>query len=176
MAKTILLVIVVFLFNFCQNQRGTQTIERWELAPGIYVIDKEKPVESLNELTGYFKGKTVYIDRWATWCSPCVEEFKHGDSLHKFLLDNKIEIVYLNSDKDISDSAYFEFVKSYNLKGYHLRLNDTIKEDLIKQKIFIPRIPQYMIFDKDGYVTENHALRPSDGEKLYEQLKKYIDK
>jgi thiol-disulfide isomerase/thioredoxin len=175
MKLTILLLISTLFITSCLNKQGARSSESWELAPGIYIIDKEKPVVSLGELTAYFRGKTVYIDRWATWCSPCIEEFSHGDSLHKFLSDNKIELVYLNSDKDISDSVLYDFIKSHNLRGYHLRLNDTLKADLTERKIFIPRIPQYMIVDKDGHVTENNALRPSDGEKLYEQLKSVVN-
>ena len=146
------------------------------MAPDIYILDKEKPINSLADLSSFFKDKTVYIDRWATWCSPRIEEFKYGDSLHKFLNDNKIELIYLNSDKDIKDSVLYQFILSHKLKGYHLRLNDTLKKDLTEQKIFIPIIPQFMIMDKSGKIAENSAFRPSDGDTLYIQLKKYINK
>ncbi|HUX53123.1 MAG TPA: thioredoxin-like domain-containing protein [Williamwhitmania sp.] len=142
----------------------------WELTPGIYILDKQAPIKSLDELTNILKGKQIFVDRWATWCSPCVDEFKYKDTLNQFLNSKGIVLVYLNSDKDIDESKWYEFIKSHDLKGYHLRLNDDLKADLVKHKIFFPMIPQYMIINKEGFVVENRALRPSDGEKLYAQL------
>ena len=54
-------------------------------------------------------------------------------SLHEFLKSNKIEIVYLNSDSELEQSKWFEFITSHNLRGYHLRLNSILKEDLYAQ-------------------------------------------
>jgi len=173
MRNTILTLIITMQFCSCNTNSRKQETQIWELAPNIHVIDKDKPIYSLAELSEFFKDKTVYIDRWATWCPPCLEEFKYGDSLHKFLNDNSIEMVYLNSDKDIQDSVLYQFIVSHNLVGYHLRLNDTLKKDLSDNKIFIPMIPQYMIMDKDGQIVDNKALRPSDGDSLYIQLTKY---
>jgi thiol-disulfide isomerase/thioredoxin len=104
MKNVILLVVALICFS-CINKSGTNEIKSWTLTPGTYILDKNKSINSLTELSNFFKGKTVYFDRWATWCSPCIEEFKYGESLHKFLNDNKIEFVYLNSDKDIKDSV-----------------------------------------------------------------------
>jgi thiol-disulfide isomerase/thioredoxin len=175
MKKVILFLVVTMIFFCCINKSVTYNIKIWKLAPDIYILDKDKSINSLVELTSFFKNRTVYIDRWATWCSPCIEEFKYGDSLHKFLNNNKIEMIYLNSDKDILDSVLYQFIISHNLKGYHLRLNDSLKKDLTRQKIFIPLIPQFMIMDKYGKIVENSAFRPCNGDTLLIQLKKYIN-
>ena len=37
-------------------------------------------------------------------------------------------------------------------------------------------IPQYMIINEEGIVIEKRALRPSDGEKLYNQLDSLLNK
>jgi len=173
MRNTILTLFVALLFSSCNGKSGKNETQIWELAANIYVLDRDNPNFSLAELSEFFKDKTVYIDRWATWCSPCLEEFKRGDSLHKFLNDKNIEMVYLNSDMDIQDSTLYQFIISHNLVGYHLRLNDTLKKDLSDKKIFIPIIPQYMIMDKSGQIVDNKALRPSNGDSLYIQLSKY---
>jgi thiol-disulfide isomerase/thioredoxin len=172
--KYTVLALVVFIICFsCTNKKAKPEISPFELAPEIILLDNDNPVNSLKDLSGFFSGKTVYIDRWATWCSPCIEEFKYGESLHKFLKDNNIEMVYLNSDSDIQDSIFLKFIISHNLAGYHLRLNDSLKMDLSNSKIFIPVIPQFMIMDKEGNIVENRAFRPSNSDSLFAQLKKY---
>lgn len=164
MKYKLLFISVVLTIGSCGS------IKNYELAPGIYILDKNEPIVSFEDLTNRFQGKPIYIDRWATWCSPCLEEFKHNKDLHKFLNDNRIEIVYLNSDTDLSESEWFDFIIDHNLKGNHLRLDSILKADLIDKEIFIPMIPQYLIITKEGLVVTNKANRPSDGIKLYKQL------
>jgi thiol-disulfide isomerase/thioredoxin len=174
MKNALLLLVLILAFNSCSKNKSTQGIKEFELAPGIFITDKDKPVKTLSELTGFFSDRPFYIDRWATWCSPCLEEFRYSDTIYRFLTSNKIELVYLNSDRELNDSIYYDFVVSHNLRGHHLRLNEQLKKDLSEKKIFIPLIPQYLIVDKTGKVLENNALRPSTGDSLKQQIKKLL--
>lgn len=169
MKNLLLLLALLLTLGSCTNN------QYFELAPDIYILDKEDPIESFEELTESLKGKPIYIDRWATWCSPCIAEFERSKVLHDFLKANKIEIVYLNSDNDIEEDEWFDFIVDHNLLGYHVRLDSVLKADLIEMEIFIPRIPQYMIVGRDGTIITNDALRPSSGEELNNQLKEVLN-
>ena len=164
----LLLFSILIALGSCTSNKS------FELAPDIYILDKEGPIESFEVLTNKFQGKPIFIDRWATWCSPCIEEFNHNEALHNFLQDNKIEIVYLNSDTDLVEGKWFDFIIDHNLKGNHVRLDSILKADLVDKEIFIPIIPQYIIVGREGEIIENSALRPSSGEELYNQLKETL--
>lgn len=69
--KLILFSILITLVSCTSNKT-------FELAPDIYILDKNDPIESFNDLTNKFQGKAIYIDRWASWCTPCIKEFKHN--------------------------------------------------------------------------------------------------
>ena len=43
--------------------------------PDIVFIDSFSKMKSFNELINYFKGQSLFIDLWASWCVPCQEEF-----------------------------------------------------------------------------------------------------
>jgi thiol-disulfide isomerase/thioredoxin len=78
----------VFLFSlFLIGLASFKNDEKigWELEPGIYILDKKTPVKSLDDLITLLKDKQIYIDRWATWCGPCLEQFAYKDTLHQFL-------------------------------------------------------------------------------------------
>jgi thiol-disulfide isomerase/thioredoxin len=169
MRNKLLIIGILFTLASCSSKKS------FELAPGIYILDRDDPIESFNALTNRLQGKPFYIDRWATWCSPCIDEFTHSEELHKFLQDNKIEIVYLNSDTELDEEKWFDFIVDNNLKGNHVRLDSVLKADLIDKGIFIPMIPQYMIVGREGEIIENSALRPSSGVKLYNQLKETLN-
>lgn len=163
-------VTLLFMLSLCLTSFTANEKVGWELASGIYILDKETPIKSLTELTTRLKGKKIYVDRWATWCSPCLKEFDHVDALHQYFDSNNILLVYLNSDKNIQEDEWFAFIKAHDLKGYHLRLNDELKADLTDREIFFPMIPQYIVINDEGSVVENRALRPSDGVRLHHQL------
>lgn len=167
-----LLIILLSVSISCNHGNEKYT----ELAPEIYLLGKDQPVKSLQELTAIFKGEALFIDRWATWCSPCVEEFQYKDSLYKYLNSRDIKMLYLNSDKDIQADTLITFVKIHELRGYHLHMNDDLKTDLVKFGVFIPMIPQYILINSDGKVVKNRTMRPSDGERLFVQIDSLLGK
>ncbi|MDR1345775.1 MAG: hypothetical protein LBK03_03635 [Bacteroidales bacterium] len=44
-------------------------------------VDNYENINTLEEAIKPLKGKKIYIDVWATWCSPCKQEFKHQKAL-----------------------------------------------------------------------------------------------
>lgn len=158
------------LFTLLILTGGCKTDKVWNLAPGIYILDKDRPVNTFEDLVTRLPRKAIYVDRWATWCEPCLEEFEYYDGLRTFLDEHNIAILYLNSDMNIEESRWFEFIKDHELYGYHVRLSQYLQKDLIDNNLFLPLIPQFMIIDSTGRVLNKDAKRPSNGEELNSQL------
>lgn len=169
LVKHFLLPVLLVSGSGCSNQTA------WELAPGIYILDGDAPVKTFADLADRLPRKAIYVDRWATWCAPCLEEFNYYDELRPFLEEHDIEILYFNSEIGIEDSKWYNFIKKHELRGYHVRFNFDLQRDLIDQGIFNPMIPQFMIIDSTGSVLEKNAKRPSNGEALKEQLTELLD-
>lgn len=132
-------------------------------------------INSLEELANRFKGKTVFVDIWATWCGPCKAEFEYGEELEKFLKRKNAEMLYISMDKAEVEQQWKDMIKYYNLGGNHIRTNDLLQKDLIA-KLWDGKgysIPRYLII-KDGKVVVPDALRPSDKTKLYDQIAMYL--
>ncbi|QKJ32008.1 TlpA family protein disulfide reductase [Mucilaginibacter mali] len=132
-------------------------------------------INSFDELLTNFKGKTVFIDMWATWCGPCKAEFEFNPDLKKYLVANNVQMLYISMDKDEADKQWQEMIKYYDLGGNHVRTTDNLRNDLMK--IFWDgkgyAIPRYVIV-KDGKIVEKDAKRPADKQKLYDQIGKYL--
>ncbi len=160
----LLFFAVLLLPGGCRQQTA------WQLAPGIFILDKQGPVESYAELAARLPRKAVFVDHWASWCAPCLKEFTCYDTLRPFLEAHDIEILYLNSDMNLDETRWFDFIREHELYGYHVRLNYSLQRDLIDQGYFIPLIPQFMIIDSAGTVLDHNAHRPSEGEVLIRQL------
>ena len=111
-----------------------------------------------------FKGKYIYIDLWASWCSPCIAQIPHLKRLEE-KYRGKVNFVSIawNDQKDRWKKA----VQKYNLTGNQLYASDKNAEFF---KFYdVSSIPRFILLDRDGNIIESNAKQPSD-KSLDEQL------
>lgn len=132
-------------------------------------IDTVKTIQTL--IKKYFGGSPVFVDYWATWCSPCIAEFRYEPKLHKFLEENNIKILYVSIDSKRSMSNWKKLVETYQLTGYHYLVNQNVRVNFDK---WVKVIPRYMLFDSKGEVKNDNLPRPSKEEELFNQIRKLI--
>lgn len=68
------------------------------------------------------KNQIVYIDVWATWCGPCIQEMPASKVLQKWFEGNgKVVFLYVSIDSD--QQAWKQYLaKNTNFKGEHINL------------------------------------------------------
>lgn len=79
--------------------------EEGELAPDFTLpsIYENQPSINLENL----RGKTVYIDFWASWCAPCLRSMPLYNELYSRYKDEGLEILAINVDNPIEDGLDF---------------------------------------------------------------------
>lgn len=70
-----------------------------DASPEFMAVDSNRRLVSLKD----FKGKYVYVDLWATWCSPCVGQIPHLQRLEKLFKGKKIVFVSISCDEDVDE-------------------------------------------------------------------------
>ena len=81
---------------------------------------KQAPSFKLKNLVGdtvtlnNFKGKTVLLNFWATWCLPCKEELPAMQRLYKELGSRGLEVVAISIDRGNPDRVK-KYIDRYNL-------------------------------------------------------------
>ncbi len=114
-------------------QIGTQ-------APDFTIKNSDKTV-TLSQ----FRGKTVVLNFWATWCPPCVEEVPSLVQMQKTLGD-KVVVVAVSTDVDAG--AYHQF-GAKNMPGVlTLRDGDQRTNELFGTYAF----PETYVIDKNGII------------------------
>src|SRR5688572_2162120 len=87
-----------------------------------------------------YKGKTIFINFWATWCKPCREEMPSIQEAMKSLKDEKIEFLFA-SDETKEQIEEFKSTHKYNF-------NYVKVENL--SELNIMGLPTTFIFDPNG--------------------------
>lgn len=81
---------------------------------------KIKPVQlidstGLRKLVQERNGRILFLNIWATWCAPCVEEFPEIVKLSRTEAENEVDVVAISADyTDEIESKIVPFLKRHN--------------------------------------------------------------
>ncbi|GHB52562.1 TlpA family protein disulfide reductase [Mongoliitalea lutea] len=117
-----------------------------------------------------FKGKTLFVNVWATWCPYCGEELPDINMLHEKFRD-KDELVFLtiSVDKKFEKTLQYMQDKSYSFPVVHAvdGLNVSLGSSTLPITLIISPSGQIVFFQKGKYYFgtegfENLLLRASN--------------
>ncbi len=97
-----------------------------------------------------YKGKVVYVDFWASWCSPCRDSFPWMSEMQKKYADQGVEFIAINVDRKQADAETFlkdtpaNFTIAFDPKGKTPKAYDVMG------------MPTAFVIGKDGKVLHSH--------------------
>ena len=152
---TVLLLTCVEIYSQQSDKITVETIDKTKLAKLI----KER------------KGKSLFLNLWATWCIPCREEFP---SIVKLADEYKnVEFVGISVDfPDEVDSKIIPFLKSNKANFISYVNGFDGDEELINalDKKWNGALPATFLFDRTG-----KKVTFLEGKKSYDEFKKEIE-
>lgn len=123
------------------------------LSAEIFILDNDS-INSFAALLKPFRGKKVFVDVWASWCSSCLDDFSGVQLRNEALRKHAVEMLYISVDDDKRADQWLAAIKHYNLNGVHVRANSNLHTDLrwlLSQNQGLV-IPQYILVAQDGNV------------------------
>lgn len=138
-----------------------QTAAEEDLDPqyAVDLIAKGQPVPdfTLNDISGKsvklsdFRGKTVLLLFWASWCPDCRAEIPQIKAMHTLVNPDKVVFVSVSFDRE--KSTWEQFVPENNLPGVQLFDPEGMKESKIGEAFHIKWIPSMYVIDPQGKVV-----------------------
>jgi thiol-disulfide isomerase/thioredoxin len=122
------------------------------------ILNQNNEKYVLDDLIKSFNGKFIYLDFWASWCSPCLKEIPEGINMAA----NNKELKYILISLDDDFSKWKTAQKQLGIatdQSYFLTGNFN---SAIAKKLGIISIPRYVLIGKDGNIISLDAPRPSD--------------
>lgn len=121
-------------------------------APDFVMTDTAGRVKKLSD----FRGKVIYIDLWATWCGPCIQESPAFTALSARYPD----VQFLQISRDEQRNAWLSYVSH---KDSPLVQYNSVDLQLVEgwQLYYIPR---FILIDAEQKIIDAYAPRPSSDE------------
>ena len=151
----VLALLLVFVYGFLTRE----PVDSGDTAPRI-----GKPLAdfTLPDLQGHtvqlaaLRGKVVFVNVWATWCPPCVEEMPTIQQLYERLHGRGLEILAVSLDA-LGAQVVAPFIQSHRLS--FPTLLDT--KNLVQRFYRTTGVPESFIVDKRGILVEK-VVGPRD--------------
>jgi thiol-disulfide isomerase/thioredoxin len=155
-----LFIILLMAVAGCSSPR--QEEQSAVAAADITLTDLEGNAISLTDL----EGKTVFVNFWATWCRPCIQEMPSIASLQNMLADKNIEFFFA-SDEEVEKILKFRESRSMNLNFVRVENPEALG---------IEALPTTFIFDTTGkLVFSEVGFRKWDDPATIEMVTKLIN-
>ena len=152
-----LLLIPIFLFAMVSCTQAQQTTFSTEALNATMKTTDGKDI-AFKDILAKYKGKTIVIDVWASWCPDCIKGMPKVHDLQKMFPD----VVYLFLSYDREDAAWKKGIEKYGANGENYHAGTSMKEGAFTKDIKLDWIPRYMVVDKKGKIALFKAIEADD--------------
>lgn len=161
--KKIIFALIAFTTFSCSKAQKTE-FSKEALSETLLATDGSQ-VAFKNILKKY-KGKTLVIEVWASWCGDCVKAMPKIKELQA--KNPKAGYLFISMDK--TAEQWKNGIEKHEIKGDHFMANDQMK-GVFAKALNVDWIPRYIIVDKKGKIVLYRAIE-TDFDKINEIVAK----
>ncbi len=160
---------IVALLSACIPSEAT-TLRRGDPAPAFTAASLETgaPIALAD-----YRGQTLLVNLWATWCHPCRAETPYLQSLYARYRDQGLRILGISVDLAVDSGAVVHFVEEFGVE-YDIALDP----DAQSRAVFHARgLPTSVVIDRIGNVAFTWVGPISEDDPIFlEGLKTALDR
>lgn len=131
-------------------------LEKGDIQTPSQLVGKPAPGFALKSFSGEkvrlsdFRGKTLLVNFWASWCHPCREEAPELERAYMSLSGNQVEFIGINIMDDRKNAE--EYVKSFG--GSFVNIYDP--ENRVHLEYGVGGVPETFFVNPEGIITGKH--------------------
>ncbi|WP_173003034.1 TlpA disulfide reductase family protein [Chitinophaga sp. SYP-B3965] len=143
-------------------RRNEEVVEQARLKKSVVIntTPDVSPEALMSAIISRYKGKTVIVDFWATWCAPCLEAMKESRDLKKQLTGKDAVFIYISSPSS-PRKLWERDIQGIGGEQYYLTAEEWRH---LMNSFNFSAIPSYLIFDKNGVLKQQFTEYPGNEE------------
>ncbi|AJR03541.1 TlpA family protein disulfide reductase [Siansivirga zeaxanthinifaciens] len=152
-----IIVILALVIGFLSCKAQIEPTEFSEAALNDTFVTLSGDNITFKDILETYKGQTIVIDVWASWCKDCVGGMPKVKALQE--ANTNVTYVFLSLDK--SQEAWKKGIEKYNVVGNHYFMQSGWK-GAFGEFIQLDWIPRYIVVDKTGNIALFKAIEADD--------------
>lgn len=105
-----------------------------------------------------YKGRYLYLNFFATWCTDCLKELKKEEQLFRRYNDKLMFVSVCTDEDSLTFKTFLKQNPTYKWTFLYAGKNKKLLE-----QYNIKSLPVYYFISPDGYLLQSPALRPDEG-------------
>lgn len=148
--RTIILLIILLsgisiVFYLTKHEKPSDITEIKSLTSGIELSDTNENALMLEEL----KGSVIFINFWASWCPPCIDEMPIIEQVSRNFSENsKFKLITILYREDKEKALRYLKEKGYTFPVY------TDPGGSAARRFGVTGVPETYVIDKNGNLRE----------------------
>lgn len=134
-------------------------------------IDSKSTKDLVKAIATKYSNKVIYIDFWAPWCVPCLEEMPYSKKIQQEYKNKNVVFLFLANR--CAKDAWEATIANLGLTGEHILLTDDQFNSLAAE-FNILGIPHYLLIDKKGNIVLKDAPRPSRQKQVESEIDRLL--
>ncbi|HNP68178.1 MAG TPA: TlpA disulfide reductase family protein [Aequorivita sp.] len=154
-------IVLILFVTFAQAQQKSFS----EAALNEKFLSENDVEISFSEILQQYKGKTIFIDIWASWCKDCIVGMPKVQKLR----EENPDVVFLFLSLDKETESWKNGIEKYGVVGENYFIPEGWKGDFCSS-IDLDWVPRYMVVNPEGEISLYKAIETND-ENLLKALK-----
>lgn len=124
-------------------------LQQTDFGATLYKLSGMRGADFLAKLKQSLAGKAIILDRWATWCAPCLQEMPHSKQLQQEAKDLPVVFVYVCTAQGSDEDRWKRKIAELKLPGLHFFIDENLDTE-VGQYFSFRGYPGYAFIDRKG--------------------------